>query len=75
MKILQNIRTKRIRQIVWIICSFSLCLKSFLLGLSIAGLNPTFLVTWAGAVAIVRGAGLISELHWAPAFAVGGEWR
>jgi threonine/homoserine/homoserine lactone efflux protein len=45
--------------------------KSFLLGLSIAGLNPTFLVTWAGAVAIARGAGLISELHGAPAFAIG----
>lgn len=44
---------------------------SFLLGLSVAGLNPTFLVTWAGAVAIARGAGLISEIHAAPAFAVG----
>jgi threonine/homoserine/homoserine lactone efflux protein len=45
--------------------------RSFLLGLSVAGLNPTFFVTWAGAVAIARGAGLISELHAAPAFAVG----
>jgi threonine/homoserine/homoserine lactone efflux protein len=44
---------------------------SFLLGLSVAGLNPTFLVTWAGAVAIARGTGLISEIHAAPAFAVG----
>jgi threonine/homoserine/homoserine lactone efflux protein len=45
--------------------------RSFLLGLSIAGLNPTFLVTWAGAVAIARGAGLISGFQSAPAFAVG----
>jgi threonine/homoserine/homoserine lactone efflux protein len=45
--------------------------RSFLLGLSIAGLNPTFLVTWAGAVAIARGAGLINGLEGAPAFAVG----
>jgi threonine/homoserine/homoserine lactone efflux protein len=45
--------------------------RSFLLGLSIAGLNPTFLVTWAGAVAIARGAGLISGFEAAPAFAVG----
>ncbi len=44
---------------------------SFLLGLTVAGLNPTFLATWAGAVAIVRGAGLISEIHYAPAFAIG----
>jgi threonine/homoserine/homoserine lactone efflux protein len=44
---------------------------SFALGLSIAGLNPTFLVTWAGAIAIARGAGLISELQAAPAFALG----
>ncbi len=44
---------------------------SFLIGLSIAGLNPTFLVTWAGLVAIARGAGLISELQNAPAFACG----
>jgi threonine/homoserine/homoserine lactone efflux protein len=44
---------------------------SFVLGLSIAGLNPTFFVTWAAAVAIARGAGLISELHAAPAFALG----
>ena len=39
--------------------------------MSIAGLNPTFLVTWAGAVAVVRGAGLISDFHAAPAFALG----
>jgi threonine/homoserine/homoserine lactone efflux protein len=44
---------------------------NFLLGLSIAGLNPTFLVTWAGAVTAARGAGLISDLHTAPAFAIG----
>jgi threonine/homoserine/homoserine lactone efflux protein len=44
---------------------------NFLLGLSIAGLNPTFLVTWAGAVTAARGAGLISDLHAAPAFALG----
>jgi threonine/homoserine/homoserine lactone efflux protein len=44
---------------------------SFLLGLTVAGLNPTFLATWAGAVAIVRGAGLISQIHDAPAFAFG----
>jgi threonine/homoserine/homoserine lactone efflux protein len=44
---------------------------NFLLGLSIAGLNPTFLVTWVGAVAVARGAGLISDLHAAPAFALG----
>ncbi len=44
---------------------------NFLLGLSIAGLNPTFLVTWAGAVAVARGAGLIEGIHGAPAFACG----
>ena len=44
---------------------------NFLLGLSIAGLNPTFLVTYAGGVAVARGAGLISGLHAAPAFALG----
>jgi threonine/homoserine/homoserine lactone efflux protein len=44
---------------------------NFLLGLSIAGLNPTFLVTWAGAVAVARGTGLISGFHAAPAFALG----
>jgi threonine/homoserine/homoserine lactone efflux protein len=44
---------------------------NFLLGLSIAGLNPTFLVTWAGLVAVIRGAGLISDLHAAPSFALG----
>jgi threonine/homoserine/homoserine lactone efflux protein len=44
---------------------------NFLLGLSIAGLNPTFIVTWAGAVAVARGAGLIEGIHGAPAFACG----
>jgi threonine/homoserine/homoserine lactone efflux protein len=44
---------------------------NFLLGLSIAGLNPTFLVTWTGAVTAARGAGLISDIHAAPAFALG----
>lgn len=44
---------------------------SFLLGLTVAGLNPTFLATWAGVVAIVRGTGLISSIHDAPAFAFG----
>ncbi len=44
---------------------------NFLLGLSIAGLNPTFLVTWTGAVAAARGAGLISEISAAPSFALG----
>ncbi len=44
---------------------------NFILGLSIAGLNPTFLVTWTGAVAVVRGAGMISGMHAAPAFALG----
>jgi threonine/homoserine/homoserine lactone efflux protein len=44
---------------------------NFLLGLSIAGLNPTFLVTWAGAVAVARGAGLISGINAAPGFALG----
>jgi threonine/homoserine/homoserine lactone efflux protein len=44
---------------------------NFVLGLSIAGLNPTFFVTWAAAVSIARGAGLISELQAAPAFAFG----
>jgi threonine/homoserine/homoserine lactone efflux protein len=44
---------------------------NFLMGFSIAGLNPTFLATWAGAVAIARGVGLISEMSAAPAFAAG----
>ena len=44
---------------------------NFLLGLSIAGLNPTFLVTWAGAVTVARSAGLISGIHAAPGFALG----
>lgn len=44
---------------------------NFLLGLSVAGLNPTFLVTWAGGIAVARAAGLISGLHAAPGFALG----
>lgn len=44
---------------------------NFLLGLSIAGLNPTFLVTWTGAVTAARGAGLISDIYAAPSFAFG----
>jgi threonine/homoserine/homoserine lactone efflux protein len=44
---------------------------NFLLGLSIAGLNPTFLITWAGAIAAARAAGLISGIHAAPGFALG----
>lgn len=45
--------------------------SNFLLGLSVAGLNPTFLATWAGTVAIARGAGLMLDAHAVPAFAVG----
>lgn len=44
---------------------------NFLLGLSIAGLNPTFLVTWTAVVAVARGAGLISGIHAAPGFVLG----
>jgi threonine/homoserine/homoserine lactone efflux protein len=44
---------------------------NFLLGLSIAGLNPTLLVTWTGAVAAARATGLISGIHAAPGFALG----
>lgn len=44
---------------------------NFLLGLSIAGLNPTFLITWAGAIAAARAAGLLSGIHAAPGFALG----
>jgi len=44
---------------------------NFLLGLSVAGLNPTFLVTWTGAITVARGAGLISGIHAAPGFAAG----
>jgi threonine/homoserine/homoserine lactone efflux protein len=44
---------------------------NFLLGLSIAGLNPTFIVTWSGLVTVARGAGWISSIHAAPAFALG----
>lgn len=43
----------------------------FLLGLSIAALNPTFLVTWAGAMAVLRGTGLELDTSSAPAFALG----
>jgi len=45
--------------------------SNFLLGLSVAGLNPTFLATWAGTVAIARGAGLMLEAPVVPAFTVG----
>ena len=44
---------------------------NFLLGFSIAGLNPTFIVTWAGAVTAARGVGLISDFRAAPTFALG----
>jgi threonine/homoserine/homoserine lactone efflux protein len=44
---------------------------NFLLGLSIAGLNPTFLLTWTGVVAAARATGLISGTHAAPGFAIG----
>jgi threonine/homoserine/homoserine lactone efflux protein len=44
---------------------------NFLLGLSIAGLNPTLLITWTGAVAAARATGLISGIHAAPGFALG----
>jgi len=44
---------------------------NFLMGLSIAGLNPTFLITWVGAVTAARSLGLISDIHAAPGFAVG----
>jgi threonine/homoserine/homoserine lactone efflux protein len=44
---------------------------NFLLGLSIAGFNPTFLITWTGAVAAARAAGLISGTRAAPGFAFG----
>lgn len=43
----------------------------FLLGLSLAALNPTFLVTWAGAMAVLRGTGLELAIGAAPAFALG----
>jgi threonine/homoserine/homoserine lactone efflux protein len=43
----------------------------FLLGLGIAGLNPTFIATWTGAVATARSLGLTSEMEAAPAFAAG----
>ena len=45
--------------------------SNFLLGLTVAGLNPTFLATWAGVVAIARGFGLMLDAPAAPAFAVG----
>lgn len=44
---------------------------NFLMGLSIAGLNPTFLITWVGAVTAARSLGLLSEIHAAPGFALG----
>ena len=44
---------------------------NFLLGLSIAGFNPTLLITWTGAVAAARATGLISGIHAAPGFALG----
>jgi threonine/homoserine/homoserine lactone efflux protein len=44
---------------------------NFLMGLSIAGLNPTFLITWIGAVTAARSMGLISDIHAAPGFALG----
>jgi threonine/homoserine/homoserine lactone efflux protein len=65
---------------IWIIKGHSSRVKTrereymgtrFLLGLSIAGLNPTFLITWAGVVAVARAAGLIAEFQDAPAFAFG----
>ena len=44
---------------------------NFLLGFSIAGLNPTFLLTWTGVVAAARATGLISGINAAPGFALG----
>jgi threonine/homoserine/homoserine lactone efflux protein len=44
---------------------------NFLLGLSVAGLNPTFLITWTGLVAAARATGLISGIQAAPGFALG----
>jgi threonine/homoserine/homoserine lactone efflux protein len=44
---------------------------NFMLGLTIAGLNPSFFITWTGAITAMRGAGLLSNIHAAPAFAVG----
>jgi len=44
---------------------------NFLLGFSIAGLNPTFLLTWTGVVAAARATGLISGIHAAPGFVLG----
>ena len=44
---------------------------NFLLGLSIAGLNPTFLITWTGVVAAARATGLISGIQAAPGFGLG----
>jgi threonine/homoserine/homoserine lactone efflux protein len=45
--------------------------RSFLLGLSVAGLNPTFLVTWSAGVAVIRGLGFELPVGAAPAFALG----
>jgi len=44
---------------------------NFLLGLSVAGLNPAFLITWTGMVAAARAIGLISGIQAAPGFALG----
>jgi len=44
---------------------------SFLLGLSIAGLNPTFVITWASAVAAARSLGVMLDVQAAPAFGLG----
>jgi threonine/homoserine/homoserine lactone efflux protein len=44
---------------------------NFLLGLSVAGLNPTFLITWTGLVTAARASGLISGIQAAPGFALG----
>lgn len=43
----------------------------FAVGLAMAGLNPTFLATWAGAIAAARSLGLLADAHHAPAFALG----
>lgn len=44
---------------------------SFIAGLAMAGLNPTFLATWTGAIAVARSLGVIEDAHHAPAFALG----
>lgn len=46
--------------------------KDFVLGLIIAALNPTFLATWAGAVAVVHATGIVDITpRIAPVFAAG----